>query len=266
MNKEIIFKEIIDKNWEEVLNGLVKNLKREFKKRKFENCVLGLSGGLDSSVVLAILLKTFDKNCVKPIFMPYRTTSKISYKDVDLLTKKFGINYETIEISKQIDIYFDNQHDDEQLLKLRIGNKCARERMSILFDKALKYRALVIGTSNRSEIIMGYGTIFGDLACSINPIGKLYKTQIFEFAKFLGIPKRIIKKRPSADLWEGQTDEGEMGIDYKTIDIISYLFFDKKYSLEKIEKVGIKKEKILKVISRYESNRFKRELPKILNI
>jgi len=266
MDKEKILKEIVDRNWEEVLNRLVRNLKKEFKKRNFENCVIGLSGGLDSSTVLAILLKTFDKNCIKPVFMPYRTTSKISYEDVDLLTKKFGINYETFEITRQIDIYFKNQTDDEKLLKLRIGNKCARERMSILFDRALKYRALVIGTSNRSEIIMGYGTIFGDLACSINPIGKLFKTQIFEFAKFLDIPEKIIRKKPSADLWEGQTDEGEMGIDYKTIDIISYLLFDKKYSIPRIEKFGIEKDKILKVISRYESNRFKRELPKILNI
>jgi NAD+ synthase len=138
--------------------------------------------------------------------------------------------------------------------------------MSVLFDRALKYKALVIGTSNRSEIIMGYGTIFGDLACSINPIGKLFKTQIFEFAKFLNIPERIILKKPSADLWVGQTDEGEMGIDYKTVDIISYLYFDKKYTLKKIEKLGIEKEKILKVLSSFEKNRFKRELPKILKI
>ncbi|MEO0289170.1 MAG: NAD+ synthase [candidate division WOR-3 bacterium] len=268
MDKEKIFKELITKNWEEILEKLVKGLKKEFKKRNFENSVIGLSGGLDSSVVLSILVKTLDRKNIKPFFMPYRTTSKTSYEDVEILTKKFDIEYETVDITPQIDAYFKDEKErmDDHLLKLRVGNKCARERMSILFDKSLKYKALVIGTSNRSEIIMGYGTIFGDLACSINPIGKLFKTQIFEFAKFLEIPERIILKKPSADLWVGQTDEGEMGIDYRTIDIVSYLYFDKKFTVEKIEDFGIEKEKILKVISSFEKNRFKRELPKILKI
>ncbi|MEJ5307003.1 MAG: NAD+ synthase [candidate division WOR-3 bacterium] len=268
MDKEKILKEIITKSWEEILEKIVKGLRKEFKKRNFENSVIGLSGGIDSSVVLAILVETFDRKNIKPIFMPYRTTSKTSYEDVEILTKKFGIKYETVDITPQIDAYFNSEKEkpDDYMLKLRIGNKCARERMSVLFDRALKYKALVIGTSNRSEIIMGYGTIFGDLACSINPIGKLFKTQIFEFAKFLNIPERIILKKPSADLWVGQTDEGEMGIDYKTVDIISYLYFDKKYTLKKIEKLGIEKEKILKVLSSFEKNRFKRELPKILKI
>ncbi|MEO0236954.1 MAG: NAD+ synthase [candidate division WOR-3 bacterium] len=268
MDKEKIFKEMITKNWEEILETILKGLKKEFKKRNFENCVIGLSGGIDSSVVLSILVKTFDRKNIKPLFMPYKTTSQTSYEDVEILAKKFNIEYETVEITPQIDLYFKNEKEstDDYILKLRIGNKCARERMSVLFDRALKYKALVIGTSNRSEIIMGYGTIYGDLACSINPIGNLFKTQIFEFAKFLEIPERIILKKPSADLWVGQTDEGEMGIDYKTIDIISYLYFDKKFPVEKIESFGIEKEKILKVISNFEKNRFKRELPKILKI
>ncbi len=266
MEKDKILKLIVNKNWQLIIDTLCKELKKEFSKRGFKKSVIGISGGIDSSVVLALLVKTFPLENIKPIFMPYKTTLEISHRDVKLLTSKFNLNYEIIPITERIDSYFSNVKNDNKL-KLRIGNKCARERMSILFDKALENDALVIGTSNRSEIIMGYGTLFGDLASSLNPIGSFYKTQIFQIAKFLKIPESIIEKIPSADLWEGQTDEGEMGIDYETIDVISYLYFDKKMKKEDIaKKYNIKPESIQKVISAYKKSSFKRKLPKILKI
>lgn len=250
-------------NFEKTTEFLKKELKSEFKKRKAKKAVLGVSGGLDSSVVLVLLSMILKKQDIVPVFMPYKTTADSSEKHVNLICAKLGLNYLKKNISKQIDAYFATEKNPE---RTRIGNKCARERMSVLYDISMKEKGLVVGTSNRSEIIMGYGTIFGDLACAINPIGKIYKTQIFEYAEYLGVPKEIIEKKPSADLWKGQTDEGELGMTYKLIDEISYLYFDKKMTVSGIIKNGYCRKDVERIIAAYERNSFKRTLPLIINL
>jgi len=249
-------------DYDKLTDHLKKELLSEIIKRKAKKVILGISGGLDSSIVLMLLCKTLNKSKIVPVFMPYKTTAYSSERNVQLLCNELKIDYMRKDITKQIDAYF---KEEENPQKNRIGNKCARERMSILYDVSMKEKGIVIGTSNRSEIIMGYGTIFGDLACAVNPIGNLYKTQLFEYALYLGVPKQTINKKPSADLWKGQTDEGEMGMSYKTIDEISYFYFDKNLSVCAIIKKGFKQKEIEKVISAFGRNSFKREMPLIIN-
>ena len=250
-------------NYEKTTKHLIKEIKSEFKCRNAKRAVIGISGGLDSSIVLTLLAMSLGKSKIVPVFMPYRTTSKTSAEDAHLVCAHLSLNYEVKNITKQIDAYFKEEKNPG---KNRIGNKCARERMSILYDISMRENGIVFGTSNRSEIVMGYGTIFGDLACAVNPIGSLYKTKLFKYAEYLCIPKRIIEKKPSADLWEGQTDEGDLGLSYKTIDEISYLYFDKKKSLSDVKKQGYREKDVRRVISSFERNAFKRELPLIINL
>jgi len=162
-----------------------------------------------------------------------------------------------------IDAYY-KLHPDKN--KIRRGNKMARERMSILYDFSHRVKGLVIGTSNKSELLLGYGTIYGDVACAFNPIGNLYKTQVRLLAKELGVPQKILNKVPSADLWKGQSDEGELGLSYEAVDRFLYFLIDKKYSRRKLLKIGYKVSYIDKVTKLIQSNRFKRDLPVIAEI
>jgi NAD+ synthase len=150
--------------------------------------------------------------------------------------------------------------------RLRLGNFSSRMRMSTIFDISARERALVIGTSNKSELMLGYGTLYGDMACAINPIGDLYKSEIFKLAKYLGISKAIIEKTPSADLWQGQSDEADLGYTYAEIDRALNLLVDEKLSKESILKRGIDKEMLEMIIKRVSNNSFKLEMPKIARI
>ena len=159
-----------------------------------------------------------------------------------------------------VDCYFKKFPEAD---KVRRGNKMARERMSILYDQSKVENALVIGSGNKTEILLGYATLFGDTACAINPIGSLYKTQIRQLARCIGMPERIIKKPPTADLWPGQTDESEIGITYEEVDKILYLAVDKKYKLPRLVKLGFGKDSIDKILKRVDKFKYKRELPVI---
>ena len=161
-----------------------------------------------------------------------------------------------------ISAYIDNMDED----KLRIGNFSARMRMSVLYDISSREKSLVVGTSNKSELLLGYGTIFGDIACAINPIGEIYKSDEFEFAKLLGVPLSIINKAPSADLWEGQSDEAELGYSYKQMDDVLKLIVDENKSKEELLILGVE-EKLIDLLNyRIKSNAFKGKLPTIAKI
>jgi len=242
---------------------LVSELAKEIKKRRAEHAVIGLSGGLDSSVAVKLLSKAVPAERIVPVFMPYSSTADSSREDAFLMAKQLRLRLTVKDISPQIDAYFRTEKAAD---RMRFGNKCARERMSVLYDISMKKGGIVIGTSNRSEITMGYGTLFGDLACAVNPLGSLFKTQIFGFAAYLGIPERIIAKKPSADLWKGQTDEDEMGISYETIDSIAHLYFDRRMKNQEIRRAGFSSAEIKRVVSAYERNSFKREMPYIIKL
>ena len=150
--------------------------------------------------------------------------------------------------------------------RVRAGNIMARQRMIILYDRSSRDRALVIGTSNKTEILLGYGTLFGDTACALNPLGDLYKTQVWQLAGFLGVPKAIIDKPPSADLWEGQTDEGEFGFSYKRVDHLLYVMVDERRKDPELKSMGFEDSLVQKVRTMIMKNQFKRRLPLIAKI
>ena len=186
--------------------------------------VVGLSGGIDSSLSAGLAARAVGADRVHAFFLPYRTSSQESADDAAAVAETFGLDLVSIDITPMIDAYFETVDPDAD--NLRRGNKMARERMTILFDQAKKLDSLVLGTSNKTEILLGYSTLFGDNASSVNPLGDLYKRQVIQLARHIGVPQRVVEKPPTADLWPGQTDEEELGLDYPTADELLYLHFD----------------------------------------
>lgn len=211
-------------------------IKKVFKNAGFTKAVIGVSGGVDSATSEALCVRALGRANVLSYFLPFEKIKPI----VDQF------------------ITFDPSMD-----KLRRGNIMARVRMIILFDAAKKHRALVVGTENKSERLLGYFTRFGDSASDIEPLADLYKTQVFELAKHLGIPQEIIDKAPTAGLWEGQTDEGEFGFTYKEADEILYQLYDQKKSIKEMFASGFDRAVVEKVKVRVDQNSFKHNLPYI---
>ncbi len=247
--------------WSKIKQDLTNFLKVEVEKTGHKSVVLGLSGGLDSAIVAVLCKEAFCDNLLC-VLMPSQFSSKSSIDDSIKLCEKFDIKYEIIEIKPILSAYLDNMQND----KLRIGNFSSRLRMNVLFDVSAKNRSLVVGTSNKSEILLGYGTIYGDMACALNPIGNIYKSDLFDFAKYLGVIDEIIDKKPSADLWEGQSDEDDLGFSYKKIDSLLKAMIDEKKDKKELINLGFDSSFIDKISKRVEINRFKQELPKIAKI
>ena len=253
----------LDIDLEKVHNELVNFLKENFQKSGFKKAVLGLSGGIDSALVAYLLRDALGKENIYAIMMPYKTSNKNSLLHAELVVKDLGINSKVVEITDMIDAYFKNEENPSSLRK---GNKMARERMSILFDNWSKENALVVGTSNKTEIFLGYSTQFGDSACALNPIGDLYKTNIWNLARYLKVPQEIIDKKPSADLWEGQTDEEEMGITYLEADKILFRLIEENKTVEEIISEGFDKGLIENITKRISRSEYKRKMPLIAKI
>ncbi len=251
----------MSKNWELIQNYLIKFLQEEVYKTGLNSVVIGLSGGIDSALVAVLAKLSFNQNLLA-IMMPSQFSSVSSINDAKQLCEKFSINYEIISIEPMLRAYFKDDFSD----KLRVGNFSARVRMSILYDISAREKALVIGTSNKSELLLGYGTLFGDLASALNPIGDIYKSEIFEFAKFLGVCESIINKAPSADLWEGQSDESELGFSYSQIDKFLKIYVDERFSLEKIKEMNFDENLIEMVRKKIYQNQFKRKPPIIAKL
>lgn len=253
----------LDLNLKEVHNELVEFLRENFKKAGFSKAVLGLSGGIDSALVAYLLRDALGKENVLAIMMPYKSSNPDSLNHAKLVVEDLKINAKTIEITNMIDAYFKNEKDASSL---RMGNKMARERMSILFDYSSKENALVVGTSNKTEIYLGYSTQFGDSACALNPIGDLYKTNIWDLSRYLKIPNELIEKKPSADLWEGQTDEQEMGLTYKEADQVLYRMLEENKITEEVLAEGFNKDLVDNIVRRINRSEYKRRMPLIAKI
>ena len=253
----------LDLNLKDVHNELVKFLRENFKKAGFSKAVLGLSGGIDSALVAYLLRDALGKENVLAIMMPYKSSNPDSLNHTKLVVEDLKINAKTIEITDMIDAYFKNEKDASSL---RMGNKMARERMSILFDYSSKENALVVGTSNKTEIYLGYSTQFGDSACALNPIGDLYKTNIWDLSRYLKIPNELIEKKPSADLWEGQTDEQEMGLTYKEADQVLYRMLEENKTVKEILAEGFSKDLVDNILKRMNRSEYKRRMPLIAKI
>lgn len=246
-----------------IVNKLTGFISKTVKSKGFGRVILGLSGGIDSTVVAYLCKRALGADNVVGVIMPYGGLSRKSVQDAKRLAGMLKIRTEYIDISPIIDTYFTKAKDAD---KIRRGNKMARERMSILYDLSKKYNSLVIGTSNKTEILLGYGTIYGDIACALNPIGGLYKTQLKSLARYLGIPSYITNKVPTAGLWPRQTDEDELGYRYADIDRLLFLIVEKGLSNRALLKKGMDKQFILEIRKRIRDNRFKSQLPIIAKV
>ena len=242
---------------------LVNFLREEAGKVGFKKVVLGLSGGIDSALVAFLAAKAFGPENVLGIMMPYKTSSKESVEHAKLVIEKTGIRSKLVEITPMVDAYFAMNPD---MSSLRKGNKMARERMSILFDHSAAENALVLGTSNKTELLLGYGTQFGDSASAINAIGDLYKTHVWDLSRHMGVPNELIDKKPSADLWEGQTDEQELGYSYRMADEILYRYVEERKTIDEIVKEGSPQEVVEKIIKRTKIMQYKRVMPVIAKV
>ncbi len=251
-------------NWVSIEDQMIKFLQDEAKNIGAKKVIVGISGGLDSAVVAVLCAKAFGSKNVVGVLMPSHMSSDASAADAIELCEKFDISYEVVEIAPMVKGYFDNNAKDSD--PLRVGNLSARMRMSVLYDISARESAIVVGTSNKSEILLGYGTLYGDTACAINPIGQMYKSDEFEFAKFLGVTDAIVEKPPSADLWEGQSDEEELGYSYKTMDDVLKQIVDGDATKADLIAEGIEEDLIDMLYYRMKANAFKGKLPAIANI
>jgi len=245
------------KKWELIEDYLIRFIREEVEKTGIKNGICGISGGIDSAVVAVLASKALGVR-FRGILMPSQYSSPESVDDGIALCKKFGIKYEIIPITPLLKGYPIKD-------KIRLGNFSARMRMAILYDKSAQYQALVIGTSNKTELLLGYGTLFGDLASALNPIGDLYKTEIFQFARYLNIPEQIIQKPPSADLWQGQSDEKELGYSYNQIDPVLKAFVDERATKGELFR-NFDNKLVEFVLNRIYRNQFKRKLPIIAKL
>ena len=248
-------------DFDSIKKQMIDFLITETKNAGFDKVVVGISGGLDSAIVSALCKEAFGNNMLG-VLMPSQYSSTKNIEDAKAHCERFGIDYEIISIEPMVKGYFEDKKADN----IRIGNFSARMRMAVLYDISARDKRLVVGTSNKSEILLGYGTIFGDIACAINPLGEMYKSDEFAFGEFLGISKEILAKKPSADLWAGQSDEDELGYTYKELDkVLKKLVEENKTKKELIEE-GIEEEIINFCLYRMKANKFKCELPKIAKL
>lgn len=248
-------------NPKEAADNLTDFLTSSFQKAGFSQAVIALSGGIDSATSCALAVRALGKDHVFPLLLPYGSLNIQGVLDAMSVIEKLQIpvgHVVRIDIKTIVDAAVVKEPGMDNV---RRGNVMARIRMTVLFDQAKKQRALVIGTENKSEHLLGYFTRFGDEASDIEPLRNLYKTQVYQLAKYLGVPDPILTGKPSAGLWEGQTDEGEFGFTYREADEILSLYFDEKKSLRDIVASGFSKETVAKVFSRASSNDFKHHLP-----
>ena len=238
-------------------------IREELAKFGFTKAILGLSGGLDSSVCAFLAARALGPRNVLGLMMPYGPSFGGDLEDARLAARVLKIRSDEIDIAPMVDAYFARHPVKDSV---RRGNKMARERMSILYDRSAEERALILGTSNKTELLIGYGTIHGDTACAINPLGDLYKTQIRQMAAHLGVPARIRKKVPTAGLWKGQTDEGEIGLTYAEIDRILYHLVDERESRADVIGRGFSRARVDKILAMIKRSEFKRQMPPIAKI
>lgn len=239
---------------------LTRFIKEELAKFHYKKGILGLSGGLDSTVCAYLAVEALGSRNVIALIMPYKDTFNRDVKDAADVASRLKLKSRIIDIAPMVDAYFAKNPTDNRIM---IGNKMARERMSILYDFSEREAALVLGTSNKTELLIGYGTLHGDMACAIAPLGDLYKTQVRQLARHLKIPDKILRKKPTAGLWAGQTDEEEIGLSYATIDKILYRLVDLRESKREVISGGFNSEDVEKVIGWIKTSEFKRHLPPI---
>jgi NAD+ synthase len=238
-------------------------IRDELGRHGFERGVVGLSGGVDSSLACYLTAAALGPENTLAVRMPYRTSSPDSLEHAASVISDLGVEQRTVEITELVDPLFEQFPDMDQI---RRGNVMARTRMIILYDQSVAFDGLVVGTGNKTEVLLGYTTLYGDSASALNPNGDLYKTQIRQMAAAEGVPQAIIDKPPSADLWLGQTDEGELGFTYGEVDRLLYLLVDMRYRPEECVEAGFDESFVQEVHRRMRQTQFKRVMPPIAKV
>ena len=243
---------------------LVDFIRTEITRAGFKRAVVGVSGGVDSALVCFLAAEALGPENVLALRMPYKTSSPESLEHARLVIERTGVQSRTVDITPMVDAYLERYAPDAD--RVRRGNVMARMRMLVLYDHSASFGGLVVGTGNKTEILLGYTTLYGDAAYALNPIGDLYKTQVWQLAEAVGVPEVIVKKAPSADLWVGQTDEGELGFSYRLADQILYRLVDERYTPEEVVAQGFPEEVVRAVVERMRRNHYKRIMPPIAKL
>jgi NAD+ synthase len=238
-------------------------IRTETNRAGFERAVVGVSGGVDSSLACCLAAEALGPGNVLAVRMPYKASSSDSMEHAEMVIRALGVQETTIPITDMVEPLFARFPEADAI---RRGNVMARARMIVLYDQSAAFGGLVVGTGNKTEILLGYTTLYGDAACALNPLGDLYKTQIRQLARAIGVPEVIIEKPPSADLWAGQTDEGELGFTYADVDRLLMLLVDGRYSIDDCIAAGFDGEFVRKVSERIRKTQYKRILPPIAKL
>jgi len=238
-------------------------IREELHRSGFTRGIVGLSGGLDSSVCAALAARALGPANVLGLILPYGDLAAQDAVDAADFARRLKIRSRTLNIAPMVDAYFALEPTEDRKL---LGNKMARERMSILYDVSAREKALILGTSNKTELLIGYGTVHGDMACAVNPLGDLYKTQVRRLAEHLEVPQTIRDKAPTAGLWTGQTDEGEIGMTYEELDRILFTLVDRRLSPAEAAAEGFAADTVARVWALVRDSEFKRRMPPIAKL
>jgi NAD+ synthase len=248
-------------------------IRGQLRQAGFERCVLGLSGGIDSGLVAYLVAEAIGADRLLCVLMPYRTSSPASRADAETIVAALGCPSELVEITAMVDGYFGRDGEAGagglsvvDATAVRRGNFMARMRMAVLYDRSVAFGGLVVGTGNKTESLIGYTTLFGDNACAFNPIGDLYKSQVRQMAAAIGVPRQVIAKAPSADLWPDQTDEDEGSFSYPLLDRILYWRIDRRRSTDELVTMGFERALVERVERLVATSEFKRQVPPVAKL
>jgi NAD+ synthase len=247
----------------EVITGFIR---AQLAQTGFGRIVLGLSGGVDSATVAFLCARAVSPDNILAVRMPYRTSSAASETDALRVVAAIGCRTELVEITPMVDPMLSLIETDGEAANVRRGNVMARQRMIVLYDRSAAFDGLVAGTSNKTEALLGYGTLHGDMAAAFGPIGDLYKTQLRAVATELGVPSEILDKPPSADLWPGQTDEGELGRSYDALDRTLFAVVDRRWTVDRCVRAGLDRALVEWVVRRVAQMEYKRQTPPVAKV
>jgi NAD+ synthase len=244
----------------QILTGFIHS---EITRTGRTRAVIAISGGIDSTLSCYLAARALGPENILAVRMPYKTSSADSLEHAQLVIDALGVQSLTVPIAPMVDPLIERFPEMDSM---RRGNIMARLRMVVIYDQSVAFNGLVVGTGNKTEILLGYTTLYGDSACALNPLGDLYKTQVRQLARALGVPESIVAKPPSADLWVGQTDEGELGFTYAEADQLLYLLIDQRYNLHDCVDAGFAEPFVRLVLERVRRNQFKRILPPVAKL